>query len=148
MVRTPPAPKPWSARRSLTVLVAGVLVTLLGIGATLLTWSMHEHDARQRARFIPVTAARGASGFVSFETRDGQRIRVPEPSRHGEGNGNGLTMQIRYDPANPEHVVVGESTTARDITFGIVALKLLVCGPVFVALGALRLRRARMATSS
>jgi len=138
----PRTPKPWSARRSLTVIVAGVLVTLLGIGAAVLTWSMHEHDARQRARFIPVTAARGASGLVSFVTADGQRIRVPEPSRHGEGNGNGLTMQIRYDPANPEHVIVGDSTAARDITFAIVALKLLICGPVFVVLGSIRLRRA------
>jgi curved DNA-binding protein CbpA len=144
-IRKPAPPKPWSARRSLAVIVAGVLVTLLGIGAAALTWSMHEHDARQRARFVPVTAARGASGLVSFVTADGQRIRVPEPSRHGEGNGNGLTMQIRYDPANPEHVIVGDSTAARDITFAIVALKLLVCGPVFVVLGAIRLRRANAA---
>jgi hypothetical protein len=136
------APKPWSRRRSLTVIVAGVLVTILGIGAALLTCSMHEHDARQRARFIPVTAARVAGGLVSFETRDGRRIRVPEPSRHGDPNGNGTTMQIRYDPANPEHVIVGETSTARDITFAIVALKLLIGGPVFVGFGAVRLRRA------
>ena len=82
---------------------------------------------------------------MSFVTRDGQRIRVPEPQRHGDPNGNGLTMQIRYDPANPEHVIVGESTAARDITFAIVALKLLICGPVFVVLGAIRLRRAQVA---
>jgi hypothetical protein len=132
----------------LFVLVAGVLVTALGVGAAMLTWSMHEHDARQRARFIPVTASRGISGLVSFETRDGQRIRVPEPQRHGDPNGNGLTMQIRYDPANPEHVIVGESTAARDITFAIVALKLLVCGPVFIALGTIRLRRANAAATS
>jgi curved DNA-binding protein CbpA len=146
--RKPAAPKPWSRRRSLWVIVAGVLVAVLGVGAAWLTWSMHEHDARERARFIPVTAARGASGLVSFVTRDGQRIRAPEPSRHGDPNGNGLTMQIRYDPANPEHVIVGETSTARDITFAIVALKLLIGGPVFVALGAIRLRRARSRATS
>ncbi len=140
--RKPAAPKPWSRQRSWAVLLAGVLVTLLGVGATILTWSMHQHDARQRARFVEVTAARGASGLVSFRTLDGQRIRVPEPRRHGDPAGNGLTMQIRYDPADPEHVIVGESTAARDITFAIVALKLLIGGSVFVALGALRLRRA------
>jgi hypothetical protein len=130
------------------VLVAGVVITLLGVGAAMLTWSVHAHDARQRARFVEVTAARGASGLVSFETTDGQRIRVPEPRRHGDPVGNGLTMQIRYDPANPEHVIVGESTAARDITFAIVALKLLVCGPVIAAFGGVRLRRARLTTRS
>jgi hypothetical protein len=147
-VRRVVAPKPWSPRRAIAVLVAGLVVTLLGVGATALTWSMHAHDARQRARFVEVTAARGASGLVSFLTVEGQRIRVPEPRRHGDPVGNGLTMAIRYDPADPEHVIVGESTAARDITFAIVALKLLVCGPVIVAFGALRLRRARLTTCS
>ncbi len=147
-VRARAAPKPWSRRRALTVIVAGVLVTLLGIGAAVLTWSMHEHDARERARFIPVTATRGPSGLVSFQTRDGRRIRVPEPSRHGDPNGNGLTMQIRYDPANPEHVIVGETSTARDITFAIVALKLLIGGPVFIGLGIVRLRRANASAAT
>jgi curved DNA-binding protein CbpA len=146
-VQTVAVPKPWSPRRAITVLVAGVVVTLLGVGAAALTWSMHTRDARQRARFVEVTAARGASGLVSFETADGQRIRVPEPRRHGDPVGNGPTMQIRYDPDNPEHVIVGESTAARDITFAIVALKLLVCGPVIVAFGARRLRRATRAVS-
>jgi len=147
-VRRSAPPRPWSPRRALTVLVVGVVITLLGAGAALLTWSMHTHDARQRARFVEVTAARGASGLVSFETADGQRIRVPEPRRHGDPVGNGLTVRIRYDPADPEHVIVGESTAARDITFAIVALKLLICGPVIAVFGALRLRRARITTRS
>ena len=139
-------PKPWSRRKALVVIVAGVLVTLLGIGAAVLTWSMHEHDARQRARFIPVTAARApASGYVSFLTADGQRIRVPEPRRHGDPIESGPTVKIRYDPADPEHVIPDDTSAARDITFAIVALKLLVGGPVFTVVGARRLRRASVA---
>ena len=139
-----PAPrrsKPWTRRKAITVMISGVLLTVLGVGAALLTWSMHEHDARQRARFVPVVAARlPASGYVSFVTRSGERIRVPEPRRHGDPSGLGPTTKIRYDPANPEHVIVDDTSTARDITFAIVALKLLVGGPVFVAYGARRLR--------
>jgi len=136
-------PKPWSRRRALTVVVAGVLVTLLGIGAAVLTWTMHEHDARQRARYVLVTAARSpANDYVSFVTRTGQRIRVPEPRRHGDPIENGLTVKIRYDPADPEHVIPDDNSTARDITFAIVALKLLVGGPAFTVVGVRRLRRA------
>jgi len=149
-VRTEPAPpraparrraKPWTRRKALTVIVSGVLLTVLGIGAAALTWSMREHDARQRARFVPVLAARlPASGYVSFVTTSGERIRVPEPRRHGDPTGAGPTVKIRYDPANPQHVIVDDTSTARDITFAIVALKLLVGGPVFTAYGARRLR--------
>ena len=123
-VRRRTARKPWSRRRAWTVLLAGVLVTVLGVGAALLTWSMHEHDARQRARFVPVTATRvdvnGAS-FVTFETRAGRQIQVREPQQHGDPNGLGPTVKIRYDPADPEHVIVDSSTAGRDITFAIVA---------------------------
>jgi curved DNA-binding protein CbpA len=133
--------KPWTRRKAITVMIAGVLIGLLGVGAAVLTWSMHEHDARQRARFVPVLAGRmPASGYVSFLTESGERIRVPEPRRHGDPNGLGPTMKIRYDPRDPEHVIVDDTSTARDITFAIVALKLLVGGPVFAAYGARRLR--------
>ena len=54
-------------------------------------------------------------------------------------------MQIRCDPSDPEHVIVDAGTAGRDITFAIVALKLLVGGPVFTVLGARRLRSARRA---
>jgi hypothetical protein len=122
-------------------MISGVLLTVLGVGAAALTWSMHEHDARQRARFVPVVAARlPASGYVSFVTKSGERIRVPEPRRHGDPTGLGPTVKVRYDPANPEHVIVDDTSTARDITFAIVALKLLVGGPVFTAFGARRWR--------
>jgi hypothetical protein len=140
--------KPWSRRRAWSALIAGALVTLLGIGAVALTWSLHQHDARLRARFIPVTATRidvNGSSVVSFKTRRSEWIRVAEPHQHGDPAGLGPTVEIRYDPADPEHVITGASTAARDITFSIVALKLLVGGPVFMAFGYRRLRRATAA---
>jgi hypothetical protein len=146
-VRTAKAPpKPWSKRKSWSALIAGALVTLLGIGAVALTWSLHEHDARLRARFIPVSATRiDANGMsiVSFKTRTGVRIRTDEPQQHGDPSGLGPTVTVRYDPNNPEHVITGASTAGRDITFAIVALKLLIGGPVFMVFGYRRLRRAR-----
>ncbi len=138
-------PKAWSARRAWAAIIVGALVTLLGIGAVVLTWSMHEHDAHMRARFIPVTATRidaNGTSIVSFLTRSGVRIRTDEPQQHGDPSGLGPTVTIRYDPANPEHVITGASTAARDITFSIVALKFLIGGPVFMVFGYRRLRRA------
>jgi curved DNA-binding protein CbpA len=135
-VASKPKRKPWSARKSLTVLFVGVIVALLGIGAGLLTWSMHESSARQRARFVPVVATRGdaenGGSIASFLTRDGERYRVPAPEQHGDPSGHGLTLNIRYDPANPEHVIVDSGTFGRDITFTIVSLKLLL-GGLFLA---------------
>ena len=153
-LRTPGAPrvvvppaarrKPWSRRRCITVVVAGVLVTLLGFGAAFLTWSMHAHDARLRARFTPVTATRLDTGSqtISFLTRSGRRIFTREPQQHGDPSSLGPTVKVRYDPADPEHVIVDDSNLGRDITFSIVALKLLFGGPFFVVFGARRLRRA------
>jgi hypothetical protein len=148
VARATPKRKPWSARKSLIVLLVGVVVALLGIGAGLLTWSMHEHDARQRARFVPVVATRGdgvSGSLVSFLTRKGERIRVPQPEQHGDPAGHSLTVNIRYDPANPEHVIPDTGTFGRDITFTIVALKLLVGGVFLAAIGWRRLRRATAA---
>lgn len=142
------AARPWSRRRSWSVLLAGVLVTILGVGAVVLTWSLHAHDAHQRARFFPVTAIRvdvGGSSYVNFLTRAGQRVQVPEPQQHGDPSALGPTTRIRYDPADPEHVIVDASNMGRDITFSIVALKLLIGGPVFTVFGYRRLRRATAA---
>jgi len=142
------APKSWSVRRAWTVLLAGVLVTFLGIGAAWLTWSMHAHDARRRARFTPVTASRvdvNGAAFVTFATNTGRRIQVREPQQHGDPNGLGPTVKIRYDPADPQQVMVDSGTAGRDITFSIVALKFLIGGPVFTVLG-WRRRRVSVAT--
>jgi len=143
--------KPWTARKSITVLVVGVVVAFLGVGAGFLTWSLHEHDARQRARFVPVVATRGdaegGGSIASFLTRSGERIRVPAPEQHGDPSGTGRTLDIRYDPANPEHVIVDSGTVGRDITFTIVSLKLLIGGLFLAGTGWRRLRTARATTA-
>jgi curved DNA-binding protein CbpA len=137
----------WTRRRAWTAIVAGALVTLLGAGAALLTWRLHDDDAQRRARFRPVTAARTGEGDITFVAADGRTVRTREPQQHGEGSAAGSTVGVRYDPSNPTYVIVDASTLGRDITFAIVALKLLIGGPVFVVLGARRLR-ARAPTSA
>jgi curved DNA-binding protein CbpA len=133
-------PKRWTRRRALTAIIGGTLVTLLGLGAAVLTWQLHQTDARRHARFQPVDARRVADNQIMFVAENGRIVLTREPQQHGEGNGLGPTVRVRYDPANPSHVIVDSSTLGRDITFAIVALKLLIGGPVFVVLGARRLR--------
>ncbi|GIU89699.1 MAG: hypothetical protein KatS3mg010_0798 [Acidimicrobiia bacterium] len=69
-------------------------------------------------------------------------MRVREPD-HVERAGVGYTVAVRYDPDDPTSVIADESTMGRDITLAIVALKLVVGGPVLVVLGSRRLARAR-----
>ncbi len=128
-------PTTWTRRRAWTALLGGLLVTVLGVGAGVLTWRLHDDDARLRAEFRPVTAVRVGTDDVTFTTADGRTVRTREPAQHGEGTGVGPTVGIRYDPANPTHVIVDASSAGRDITLAIVSLKLLIGGPVFVVLG-------------
>jgi hypothetical protein len=76
------------------------------------------------------------AGRIAFTTADGARIVTNEPARHGDPTGRGPTVRVRYDPADPENTIVDSSTFARDITLAIVALKFLIGGAVFAALGA------------
>ena len=139
----------WTPRRAWTAFVAGALVTVLGVAAAALTWNLHERDARRRARYDRVTAVRVGDGDITFTTAAGHFVRTREPEQHGEGSDLGPTVSVRYDPANPAHVIVDANTIGRDITLAIVSLKLLIGGPVFVVLGARRLRkRARAPTAA
>jgi curved DNA-binding protein CbpA len=133
----------WTRRRAWTALLGGLLVTVLGVGAAILTWHLHQDDARRRAEFRAVTATRVGDGDITFTTADGKTVRTREPEQHGEGTGVGPTVGVRYDPTNPTHVIVDANTVGRDITLAIVSLKLLIGGPVFMVLGGRRLRRAR-----
>lgn len=137
----------WSRRTAWIALIAGSVCALLGVFASVVTWQLHETDARRHARYDPVSATRVGNGEIMFVTRAGQVVRTREPTLHGEGNGLGPTVAVRYDPKAPQHVIVDESTLGRDITLGIVALKLLIGGLVFAVLGARRLRR-RSATDA
>lgn len=129
----------WSRRKAWTALLAGALVAVLGIGAAWLTWHLHESDAQRRADYRPVSASRIGNGDIEFITADGRIVSTREPEQHGEGSDLGPTVKVRYDPAQPTHVIVDASSTGRDITLAIVSLKFLIGGPVFVVLGARRL---------
>lgn len=139
----PPSTR-WTRRRAWIALIGGIVITLLGISASYLTWYLRDRDAAQRARFVPVAALRVDNGDIAFDTRDGRHVVVPEPRQHGEGTSTGTTVDVRYDPGNPRHVVLDASTFGRDITLAIVAIKLLVGGPVFAVLGARHLRGSRV----
>jgi len=130
----------WTRRTAWIALVAGAVCSVLGVLASVVTWNLHETDARRHARYDPVSATRVGNGEIMFVTNDGRVVRTGEPTLHGEGNGLGRSVKVRYDPANPQHVIVDGNTIGRDITLAIVAIKLLVGGLVFVVLGARRLR--------
>lgn len=137
------ARRPWSPRRVMAVTVAGVLFTVLGLGVAILTWSLHDRDAAERSRFVPVTATRvdvNGRNEIEFRTETGRVVDTIEPQQHGDPVTPGETVRIRYDPANPAHVITDSTTFGRDITLAIVALKLLVGGPIFVVYAR---RRAR-----
>src|SRR5205814_1175124 len=74
----------WTRRRAWAALLGGIIILFLGLLASAVTWSLHERDARQQARFVPVTARRVDDGRVQFMTRDGRRVVTREPKRHGD----------------------------------------------------------------
>jgi hypothetical protein len=134
----------WTRRTAWIALVAGVLCALLGVFASVVTWNLHQSDARRHARYDAVSATRVGHGEIMFVAADGKVVRTREPTQHGEGNGLGPSVAVRYDPRNPEHVIVDASTFGRDITLAIVAIKLLIGGLVFAVLGTRRLRRGSL----
>jgi curved DNA-binding protein CbpA len=136
----PPPLVRWTRTKAMAVLGAGIAVTLLGVAAGVWTWRGYEHDRDARTRSIPVVAVRRGDSMIVFDTPS-RRVVTREPTRHGDPSGRGPTVRVRYDRDDPERVILDSSTVARDITLGIVALKLLVGGPVFAELGRRRLRR-------
>lgn len=135
------APARWTRKRALFALVGGIVIAVLGVAMSWFTWYLHDRDASERARFAPVTAERVADGNIAF-TVGNRHIVTREPTQHGEGSGAGDTVGVRYDPRDPHHVIVDSSTAGRDITLAIVALKLLIGGPIIAVVGARRLRTA------
>ncbi len=137
--------KAWSPRKAWTAVLLGGLCAILGIAAGIFTVELHNHDARIRAHDIPVTAARVGNGDITFTTRAGVHVQTKEPEQHGDPSTLGPTTNVRYDPNDPHHVIVDANTLGRDITFAIVAVKMLVGGLIFFVLGLRRLRRIRAA---
>jgi hypothetical protein len=123
---------------------AGIGVLLAGIIVSVVIIRLQAHDRAHRAGRVHaeavIVAANGHSD-VRFTTRAGTTIQVPEPRRVDPGRDlPGSQLSVLYRPDRPRDVIVDESTTARDITLWIVAVKLLVGGAVFLVVGARRLR--------
>lgn len=126
------------------MLWSGAALTLLGVVVAVATVALVIDGVRFRSTSTPTdaTVVDGADGrLVRFTTDSGQVVEVPEPDSANPGV-RGDTVAIRYENDDPTRVRVDESTAARDITFAIVALKLVVGGPVLMVVGTRRRARA------
>jgi hypothetical protein len=125
--------------------ISGILCIIGGIAFGWLVLSLEHHDAelRSRGRNALATVVDTTAGIrLQFVTPDGQLIDAKLPQKSGDGDPVvGHQVKIRYDPSDPTDVITDNSTIARDITLWIVSVKLLICGPLLVIFGAIRLRR-------
>lgn len=131
----------FTRRRAWIAVVVGLLTTIAGVTVGILTSSVHNRDEQQRAATIAVPASRvdvDGTTYLSFVTEDGRRVQVSEPD-FGE---HAQQDVVRYYRDDPERVIAEEDNAGRDITLAIVALKLLVSGPVLAGVGIRRLLRA------
>ena len=128
-------------------IAAGVAVTLIGIFvATLIVHLQIAENARRAGRIKTeaVLVVSPTRSDVRFTTATGEVVQVREPTRVNPGTDvGGQPVTVLYRPDRPTDVIIDESTAARDITLWIVALKLLVGGPIFIGVGIRRLRHAR-----
>jgi hypothetical protein len=133
----------WTRRRAWLALVGGAVVMVLGVAMSLFVLALQQHDASLRAGRVSVKATRVTDGgrpFIEFRTTDGRVVHTREPEQQNPGV-RGSTVAVLYDPSHPSDVVADENYLARNITFWIVAIKLLVGGPIFAILGARALHR-------
>jgi hypothetical protein len=127
----------WTARRAHAAIVGGLLVLVFGIVVSFFVAGLQRADNDRRAGRIAVTAQRVAGGEraeVEFMTRDGERVVANEPEQQNPGVRR-TTVDVLYDPAQPTDVIADENYLARNITLWIVAVKLLVGGPILAAYG-------------
>jgi hypothetical protein len=131
-------------RRARRWIAAGVSVSLVGlaVGALIVHLQVGERARRAgRVKTDAVVLVSGARTDVRFTTSGGSVVRVPEPDRVNPGTQHdGQRVAVLYRPDRPTDVILDESTTARDITLWVVAVKLLVGGLVFLVVGIRRLR--------
>ena len=133
-------------RRGRRWIAAGVSVSLVGLAVAALIVHLQVEERARRAGRVKTDAVilvSGARTDVRFTTADGSVVRVPEPERVNPGTRrDGQSVAILYRPDRPTDVILDESTTARDITLWVVAVKLLVGGLVFLVVGIRRLSQA------
>lgn len=138
---------PLTRRRAWMVTIAGIAAIVAAVVVGFVTMTLRASDADVRATTVPVDAVRferDGRSFVMFVTADDVGVTAPEPERQEPG-AVGAVVRVRYDPDDPQHVVADENHGPRDITLAIVAVKLLVGGVVFAAIGARRVRASRVA---
>jgi len=138
-------------RSARMAVVGGIASIVLGVVAAGLVIGLQARDAALRRDGVATTATvveTAAGRRLAITTADGQQVLAPEPVEAKTGRvPAGDEVEVRYDPDDPTDVViVDESTGARDLTFWIVAVKLLVAGAVFVVLGTRRLGQLRTRT--
>ncbi len=124
---------------------SGIVCILGGLGFGWLVVALEHHDAQLWDRGVSTLATvvdSGNGARLEFTTPDGRVVRASLPEKTGSGDPVvGEHVKIRYDPTDPTDVITDTDTTARDVTLWIVSVKLLVCGPLLVIFGTLRLRR-------
>ena len=116
-------------------LVLGVLVA----GLVLMVTGRDDRIRTDGVRTTAVVSAVSPEPRLRFVTQTGETVEVPAPrvrDRRNRGYRMGERLPIHYLVANPSELVIDESTTARDITMWIIAIKLLLCGIVLLGLGA------------
>lgn len=127
-------------------LAGGVAVFVIGIVVTVLVVHLQVDERARRAGRVKTEAVllvAPAGNTVEFATHAGAVVQVPEPTRVNPGTErDGQHIAVLYRPDRPDDVIIDESTTARDITLWIVALKMLVGGVVFSVVGIRKLRAA------
>jgi hypothetical protein len=142
-------PAPLDARRvrrnARRWLGGGVAVFIAGVLVSVVVVRLQAHDHARRSGRVTADATivtEAGHPNVFFVTSSGQSVVVPEPTRVDPGtDAPGTRLRVLYRPDEPSDVIADESTTARNITLWIVALKLLVGGVVFMIVGGRRLRR-------
>ena len=140
----------WTTRLAWLAFVGGLIVTMLGLGMSTFIVGLQRHDSARRAGRIAVTATHVVEkkrDRLVFPTSNGTVLDVPYPSTVNPGV-PGKTQRVLYNPKHPTDVIADESYAARDITLWIVAIKLLIGGPVFTVLGVRALRRLRKAEAA
>jgi hypothetical protein len=148
-----PAPLPPETvrRRAHRWIAGGIAVTIAGLVVAALIVHLQVAERARRAGRIKTTATvvvAATGNEVKFTTANGSVEQVREPDRVNPGTQrDGQPVEILYRADRPTDVLLVESTTARDITLWVVALKMLVGGPVFLGVGIRRLRQARAAAA-
>ncbi|HZP30429.1 MAG TPA: DnaJ domain-containing protein [Acidimicrobiia bacterium] len=124
---------------------SGIACIVGGIAFGWLVLALEHHDAQlwDRGRNAVATVVSTAGGArLQFTTPGGRLVNADLPQKTGSGDPVvGERVKIRYDPTDPTDVITDTDTVARDVTLWIVSAKLLICGPILVVFGLIRLRR-------